>query len=364
MDRDVFRRRARHLPPSLVGGLGAALTVAAVNHHYAELEELSWWLPGPLLAAVLDTLPPLALVYAGYWLARSDLDAENRWAVCTSTVGVSVVFLTVMWATIAVRRMEGRAVGEPAFPLLVAAGCGGVAGFAVGYYNARARRSRTVAEAFAFVNSFIRHDLRNDLSVIQGHADLLDAGQSETDAPARPDSAAIIGEKVDEAMTRIETSCVVAETLADEPDLGRVDLATAATEMADRNEAAHGVPVTTDVPEQAPVVANAGVRSVVDNLVENAVEHNDADDPRVHVAVERGVDTVRLRVLDNGSSIAAERQTRMFDDGDSREGGLRLVEALVDGYDGTVCVEDNEPRGTVFVVELEAADAAPGGSEQ
>ena len=348
MDRDVFRRRARHLPPSLVGGLGAALTVAAVNHHYAELEKLSWWLPGPLLAAVLDTLPPLALVYAGYWLARSDLDAENRWAVCVSTVGVSVVFLTAMWATIAVRRMEGRTVGEPAFPLLVAAGCGGVAGFAVGYYNARARRSRTVAEALSFVNNFIRHDLRNDLSVIQGHADLLEAGRPEADAPARPDSAAIIGEKVDEAMTRIETSCVVAETLAEEPDLERVDLATAVTETADRNEAAHGVPVTTDVPEQAPVVANAGVRSVVDNLVENAVE--------------RGVDTVRLRVLDNGPGITDERQARMFDDGDSLEGGLRLVEALVDGYDGTVCVEDNEPRGTVFVVELEAADAAPGGS--
>ena len=174
MDRDVFRRRARHLPPSLVGGLGAALTVAAVNHHYAELEELSWWLPGPLLAAVLDTLPPLALVYAGYWLARSDLDAENRWAVCASTVGVSIVFLTVMWATIAVRRMEGRTVGEPAFPLLVAAGSGSVAGFAVGYYNTRARRSRTVAEALSFVNSFHRPSRRIPRPLRSGRKPTLD----------------------------------------------------------------------------------------------------------------------------------------------------------------------------------------------
>ena len=244
MDRDVFRRRARHLPPSLVGGLGAALTVAAVNHHYAELERLSWWLPGPLLAAVLDTLPPLALVYAGYWLARSDLDAENRWTVCVSTVGVSVVFLTVMWATIAVRRMEGRTVGEPAFPLLVAAGCGGVAGFAVGYYNARARRSRTVAEALSFVNSFIRHDLRNDLSVIQGHADLLEAGRPEADAPARPDSAAIIGEKVDEAMTRIETSGAVAETLD--------ELLSEATEVADEQGSRSGLVVWREYLDEEP----------------------------------------------------------------------------------------------------------------
>ena len=98
----------------------------------------------------------------------------------------------------------------------------------------------------------------------------------------------------------------------------------------------------------------------MDNLVENAVEH-DADDLRVHVAIKPGVDTVRSRVLDDGPGIADERRARMFDD-DSLEGGFPLVEALVDGYDGTVCVEDDEPRGTIFVVELKIADVAPGGS--
>jgi signal transduction histidine kinase len=33
--------------------------------------------------------------------------------------------------------------------------------------------------------------------------------------------------------------------------------------------------------------------------------------------------------------------------------GLYLVDQLVDAYDGTVQVEDNEPEGAVFVVELE-----------
>jgi sensor histidine kinase regulating citrate/malate metabolism len=36
--------------------------------------------------------------------------------------------------------------------------------------------------------------------------------------------------------------------------------------------------------------------------------------------------------------------------------GLYLVETLVTGYGGEVWVEDNDPEGSVFVVELPTAD--------
>jgi len=222
-----------------------------------------------------------------------------------------------------VRRLEGRTIAEPVFPILVTTVSGAVAGFAAGYYNARARseahEARTVADAFAFVNHFIRHDLRNDLSAIRGHADPLAEADATAEPAARPDSATIIGEKASEAMTRIETSGAVAETLVDDPALERVDLAAVTAELVDSAETTHGVPVRADLPDRAPVVANAGVRSVVDNLVENAVEHNDADDPRVHVAVELDGETARLTVRDNGPGIPDERKESMFED-DSLEG--------------------------------------------
>jgi hypothetical protein len=222
-----------------------------------------------------------------------------------------------------VRRLEGRTIAEPVFPILVTTVSGAVAGFAAGYYNARARseahEARTVADAFAFVNHFIRHDLRNDLSAIRGHADPLAEADATAEPPVRPDSATIIGEKASEAMTRIETSGAVAETLVDDPALERVDLAAVTAELVDSAETTHGVPVRADLPDRAPVVANAGVRSVVDNPVENAVEHNDADDPRVHVAVELDGETARLTVRDNGPGIPDEQKESMFED-DSLEG--------------------------------------------
>jgi hypothetical protein len=96
-----------------------------------------------------------------------------------------------------VRRLEGRTIAEPVFPILVTTVSGAVAGFAAGYYNARARseahEARTVADAFAFVNHFIRHDLRNDLSAIRGTptpSRRLTRPRSRPPAPiARPSSA-------------------------------------------------------------------------------------------------------------------------------------------------------------------------------
>jgi signal transduction histidine kinase len=108
------------------------------------------------------------------------------------------------------------------------------------------------------------------------------------------------------------------------------------------------------------VSANDGVQSVVDNLLENAVEHNDADDPRVAVAVTAGHDVVRLTVTDNGPGIPDERKETVFEPGEGGSGGgLSLVYTLVTGYGGDVWIEDAEPRGTRFVVELPRADGEP-----
>jgi two-component system OmpR family sensor kinase len=99
------------------------------------------------------------------------------------------------------------------------------------------------------------------------------------------------------------------------------------------------------------VWANDALQTVVDNLVENAAEHNDADDPWVEVAVEPVDDTVHLEVRDNGPGV----DPAVLADAD---GGLDLVHTLVAHYDGNVRVTDNEPRGTVFVVDLPRANTA------
>jgi signal transduction histidine kinase len=335
------------------------LLVTAVVHHSREIAAVGG-AAGPTLALALDGVPALVLAYAGYRLSTVDLPPREVWTAAVWSLGGTVLFVAVLGATFLVRVFEGRPLVEPVFPLLVAAAAGGISGLVAGYYNVRAqadaRRSRTATNALAFINNLIRHDLRNDLNVIQGHADLL----SESAADVGAGDPAVVAEKTDEALSRIETSKVIADTLIGDPDLEPIDLVPVVAEMAARISNTVAATVETDLPDSAVVSANDGVQSVVDNLIENAVEHNDADDPRVAVAVTAGYDFVRLTVTDNGPGIPDDRKGTVFEPGEGGSGGgLSLIYTLVTGYGGDVWIEDAEPRGTRFVVELPRADDAP-----
>jgi two-component system sensor histidine kinase BarA len=75
---------------------------------------------------------------------------------------------------------------------------------------------------------------------------------------------------------------------------------------------------------------------------------------------------VQIRVADTGIGIPSRERARVFDafyqidSSSTREYGgtglgLSIVKRLVDGHGGSIAIESNEPRGTVFVVRLPQA---------
>ena len=338
----------------VVSGLGTALLAAAAAHHWIELGGVSDSL-GPALALALDGGLALAVIYAGRRLSRAGLSRRGEWRVARWTVAGSVTALAALGATLLVRVFEGRPLVEPAFPLLVSAGAGALAGAVAGYYAVRqaseARRAREATRAVSFVNHLLRHDLRNDLSTIQGYADL--------DGDARdPDHRAVISRKAQEGIDRIDATSGIADTLLGDATLRQMDLADTARAVVDDVERARDVTVETDLDEPAPVAATDGLRSVVDNLVENAAEHA-GPGARVRVAVRVDSETVTLTVADDGPGIPPDRRDALFDaEGDM--GGLRIVEALVDAYGGRVSVDDSELGGALFEVTIPRRESTAG----
>lgn len=119
---------------------------------------------------------------------------------------------------------------------------------------------------------------------------------------------------------------------------------------------------TTDEIPDVAVRANPLLGSVFQNILSNAVRHNDSDDPSVVVTTRRSGDRIQVRIADDGPGVRDERKAAIF--GRGKKGlespgsglGLYLVDTIVDHYDGDVWIEDNDPRGAVFVVDLHLAN--------
>jgi two-component system phosphate regulon sensor histidine kinase PhoR len=131
-------------------------------------------------------------------------------------------------------------------------------------------------------------------------------------------------------------------------------------------DAASGNQIALDVqPCNGSLTARAdeeGVRTILNNLVDNAVKYTPAGG-RVTVVCSEAGEVVTLEVRDTGIGIAAKDQARVFerfyrvDKARSREIGgtglgLSIVKHLAHAFGGSVGLESHLGRGTAFRVQL------------
>jgi two-component system, OmpR family, phosphate regulon sensor histidine kinase PhoR len=105
-----------------------------------------------------------------------------------------------------------------------------------------------------------------------------------------------------------------------------------------------------------------GFSSVVLNLIENAIKYSD-EGTTVRVTLKREGEKVRLCVYDEGYGIPVEEREKVFGkfyrigNEDTRKSkgtglGLYIVKRFVEIYNGSITIEDNKPRGSVFRLEF------------
>jgi PAS domain S-box-containing protein len=207
----------------------------------------------------------------------------------------------------------------------------------------------------AVLDRVLRHDLRTDASVISGHAELLPDSEAAETIRERPLALAERGT----AARRAE------EALADGTDRRPMDLPAL---LADELEA---IRTETDARVQAHlpdvlVSGSAALRTAIAELLENAVEHDDADDPTVHVTVTAtSADTderfAAVEIADDGPGFP-EMERTVFEEASetplqhSSGFGLWLARRVIADVGGEVSIEDREPRGTVVRLRLPRAE--------
>jgi two-component system nitrogen regulation sensor histidine kinase NtrY len=98
------------------------------------------------------------------------------------------------------------------------------------------------------------------------------------------------------------------------------------------------------------------IRGALINLLDNAVAATDAPGT-IEISAERGEGTLTIRVADTGTGIPPEARDKLFLPYFSTKGrgtglGLAIVHRIVADHHGSIRVEDNLPRGTVFRLEI------------
>jgi PAS domain S-box-containing protein len=204
---------------------------------------------------------------------------------------------------------------------------------------------------------YLRHNLRNDLTVVRGQARQIAEGRSEADARER---AASIVDRTDRLLEKSSTARTYSDLLAGESRLSRRDLSAlleAAVEAVRRG--AGDADIELDAPDSCPIRAGDGIGVALEELIENAVQHNPAETPtvRIRVSQTRGA---RVEIEDDGPGIpdvelrtlAVEEETPLTH---SQGIGLWLSKWLIEDADGRMAFDATE-TGTRVVLEFPPPD--------
>jgi two-component system nitrogen regulation sensor histidine kinase NtrY len=100
------------------------------------------------------------------------------------------------------------------------------------------------------------------------------------------------------------------------------------------------------------------IKRAMINLIDNAIGAIKSSG-YIHISLtyESGTKIVRLELADNGSGISDEQKARLFEPYFSTKKagmglGLTIVSSIIADHNGRIRVEDNQPRGARFIIEL------------
>ena len=176
----------------------------------------------------------------------------------------------------------------------------------------------------------LRHNLRNEMNVIQGWAETLKRAMDDVDGPEQ------IIEKSEQLIELAEKERLITEVLTELPEQNDIELAPLLAYVEHTvSTASPDAEISIDCPEQTAVSVTQNFEQAIEELVTNAVVHNDATVPTVSVTATPTDDAVTIEVLDNGPPIPEMERSVLLGDAEQTSVyhgsglGLWLVSLIV-----------------------------------
>ncbi|MFP4626082.1 MAG: PAS domain S-box protein [Natronomonas sp.] len=202
----------------------------------------------------------------------------------------------------------------------------------------------------------LRHNFNNDMTVVRGYADTILQETSDEDVAA--DATAII-DRSDKLLQTVAKEREIVEIVTGRPELQVKDPGVICERVAATAGESHpDADIEIDIPADPVLVETEDLPRAIEELVENAIIHNDRRTPSVTITVEAGDEMVRITIADDGPGIPDEEAGVLLGDRDIEplyhgSGlGLWLVHWIVHRSDGTLTFEKTDHRGSRVTIGL------------
>ncbi len=212
----------------------------------------------------------------------------------------------------------------------------------------------------------VAHELGTPLNVIGGCAEIMLEDRSKESVQRRSQMIIEQVAKVSSIIRHLLDFGHRGKTATGSVDLNAI--AQSATEMLQSTARRRGTTIVCDLGAPVMVTGNAAeLEQVVSNLILNglqAMSGGGHDEVRVHVGCDRlGKHAAWVKVEDSGPGIPPDVLPRIFDPFFTTKGvgegtglGLSVSYGIVRDHDGTITVDSQRGRGTVFTVALPVRD--------
>lgn len=214
----------------------------------------------------------------------------------------------------------------------------------------------------ALLNRIVRQDVRSDVALVVGRgAELRNRldGDNERIADSLVEAARRIVDRTDTASELLSVL-----STGDRLELELLEITKLVERQATRLRGGSRVDLTARVSTDETVTVRASplLEWALEQLLVNATEHNDNDQPSVVVSVEPAPEEVVITVSDDGLGIP-DAQRALLNDPDARyharsgiRTGLYFTMTVVELSEGKVQFADSDLGGTIVTVTVPKAD--------
>lgn len=207
------------------------------------------------------------------------------------------------------------------------------------------------------LQNVLRHDLRNQLTVIQGHADVLSEARS-TDPSAVDHAATKLTEAVDTLLSISRKAEQLRDFLARQTPPEPLDITEPIQEaVASVRETYPAATLTVENTSGVRALTVPDISVAIEELVENGILHNDAESPSVTITVETTPEWVEIRITDNGVGIPDNEYQPLLAETTSKLNhdtgyGLNMAYWIVRRSGGQLEFSAAEETGTTITLQL------------